>query len=97
MMPTRFVAMLLPLLTAWITLMGLSTRTATAQLSDTFTNWLEHPAIAYKTTATTDPVALLNARLEAGQVQLRDDGPSGYLRSILDALAVPVESQMAVL
>jgi hypothetical protein len=37
-----------------------------------------------------------DAQLEAGHVQLRDDGPSGYLRSILDALAVPVESQMAV-
>jgi hypothetical protein len=96
MMPTPFVAILLPILTVWIIIVGLSTGTATAQLSDSFTNWLDHPAIAYKTTPPTDPVALLNARLETGQVQLRDEGPSGYLRSILDALAVPVESQMAV-
>jgi hypothetical protein len=55
-----------------------------------------HPAIKYGTTAGRDPIAELNGRLERGEVQLRADGPSGYLRSVLEALNVPVESQMLV-
>jgi hypothetical protein len=67
------------------------------QLSDTFTNWADHPAIAYHATGEThDPVAELNRRLKDGRVRLAYSGPSGYLRATLDALRVPVESQIAV-
>jgi hypothetical protein len=66
------------------------------QLSDTFTNWLDHPAIAYKTTPPTDVVAQLNRRIQEGSVHLTFEGPSGYLRSVLEALKVPIESQIAV-
>jgi hypothetical protein len=67
------------------------------QLSDTFTNWADHPAIAYHSTRETrDPVAELNRRLQDGRVRLPYNGPSGYLRATLDALRVPVESQIAV-
>jgi hypothetical protein len=67
-----------------------------AQLTDSFTNWAGHPAIAYATHPVADPVALLNRSLRDGRVQLKFEGPSGYLRSTLDALRIPVESQIAV-
>src|SRR5438309_562746 len=73
-----------------------SAASAPPQLSETFTNWIDHPAIAYETAPTRDPVAELSRRLEDGRAQLTSDGPSGYLRSLLKALQVPVESQMAV-
>jgi len=57
---------------------------------------VDHPAIGYHRDAPTDAVARLNQRLEAGEQQLRFDGAGGYLRSLLAALAIPVESQMAV-
>ena len=66
------------------------------QLSDTFTNWLAHPTIAYKSTSPRDAVAQLNQSIQDGRVQLKFDGPSGYLRSVLEALNVPIESQIAV-
>jgi hypothetical protein len=72
------------------------TVTGAAQLSTTFVNWRDHPAIAYETTSTADPVSRLNLAIQAGRVELKYDGPSGYLRSVLDALNVPVDSQMAV-
>ncbi len=55
-----------------------------------------HPAIEYATRETSDPIAALNRRLAAGEVQLTFDPATGYLRSVLDALKVPVESQMLV-
>src|SRR4029453_11271206 len=67
-----------------------------AQLSDTFTDWLDHPAIQYAARPVSDPVAELNRKLRDGTVQIRSDGLSGYLRSVLNALDVPVESQIAV-
>src|SRR5580700_9316452 len=69
---------------------------ATGPLSDTFTNWLNHPAIRYKSPSRTDPVAELSRKMQEGSVRLTFDGPSGYLRSVLDALDVPIESQIAV-
>jgi hypothetical protein len=69
---------------------------ATGPLSDTFTNWIDHPAIEYRSRPTTDPVAALDRKMHEGRIQLTYRGPSGYLRSVLDALNVPVESQMAV-
>jgi hypothetical protein len=68
----------------------------TSQLSDTFTNWLVHPAIDYKSTPPRDVVAELNQDIQDGKVQLKFDGPSGYLRSVIEKLNVPIESQIAV-
>ena len=56
----------------------------------------DHPAIRYTDGPVDDAVAALNRRLAAGEVDLTFEGRSGYLRSVLDALAVPVESQVAV-
>jgi hypothetical protein len=51
---------------------------------------LDHPAINYNYAPVHDPVARLDPS------KLKSDGPSGYLRSVLDALQVPIESQIAV-
>ena len=56
----------------------------------------DHPAIDYTDGEVSDPVAALNRQLAAGELALTFEGRSGYLRSVLDALAVPVESQVAV-
>src|SRR5688572_7702732 len=55
-----------------------------------------HPAIGYATAPTRDAIAELNRKLKAGEVTLKAEGPSGYLRSVLDALNIPVESQLLV-
>jgi hypothetical protein len=56
----------------------------------------DHPAIEYKTRPTNDPVAELNRRIQSGEAQLKMNGPTGYLRSVLEALDIPVESQVLV-
>ena len=55
-----------------------------------------HPAIAYATTPVSDPVAQLNERLRRGEVTLQKDEHSGYLRSMLAALGVSIDSQVLV-
>ena len=56
----------------------------------------EHPRIAYASRPTTDRVAALSQALVAGSRSLRREPQSGYLASVLDALGVPVESQLLV-
>lgn len=68
----------------------------TAQRRDVFIESRDHAAIRYSTAPTTDAVSELNKRLEAGTAALRFEAGSGYLRSVLEALNVPVESQMLV-
>src|SRR3954470_22365719 len=55
-----------------------------------------HPAIAYATSPQSDPVYKLNQRLKNGEVTLESEPVNGYLRSVLKALNVPVESQVLV-
>ena len=66
------------------------------QFSGTFVASRDHAAIQYSTRETTDAVAALNRKLQAGQIQLSFDGPRGYLKSVLEALDVPIESQTLV-
>jgi len=61
------------------------------------TGALTHPAIAYTTAPTHDVVADLARRVADGSVSLTFDPASGYLRSVLDALHVPIASQMLVM
>ena len=56
----------------------------------------EHPAIQYDTRPTRDPVARLNETLRGGVRTLAHEDGTGYLRSVLAALAVPTESQVLV-
>lgn len=55
----------------------------------------QHPAIGYGTPPD-DRVAELNRNLQAGTVRLDFEGRSGYLRALLAALDIPVESQIAL-
>src|SRR5262245_32688151 len=56
----------------------------------------KHPAIMYATRPTADPVAALNRQLIDGKAKLTFDQRGGYLRAVLDALKVPLESQLLV-
>ena len=56
----------------------------------------DHPAIKYSTALPNDAVAILNRRIESGAAQLAFDPVKGYLPSVLQALQVPKESQIAV-
>jgi hypothetical protein len=67
---------------------------AQAQFADSFVASRDVPSIAYSTAPVADRVAALNARLRDGRTQLKFDDRNGYLRSVLDALNVPVESQV---
>jgi hypothetical protein len=67
-----------------------------AQSGDVFPVSIDHAAIQYTTRPTNDAVAELNGKLQAGQAKLAFDGRLGYLRSVLAALDVPVESQTLV-
>ena len=69
---------------------------AAAQRTDVFVASRDDAAIAYSSTPTTDPIAQLNRRLQAGSATLTFDPASGYLRSVLAALDVPIESQTVV-
>jgi hypothetical protein len=65
-----------------------------AQRPDAFGASRDHPAIAYSTAPVDNLVTRLNAELRAGRRTFRFAEGSGYLRSVLEALDVPVESQV---
>jgi hypothetical protein len=67
-----------------------------ADLADDFVPLRDDPAIEYATRPTDDPISILNMEIEAGRTRLKFDGEQGYLRSVLEALKIPIESQMAV-
>jgi hypothetical protein len=56
----------------------------------------EHPSIQYATRPTTDRVAKLSQALAQHGRSLERDVRTGYLRPVLDALGVPVDSQLLV-
>jgi hypothetical protein len=55
-----------------------------------------HPAIAYDTAPLDDAAARLNRRLAEGSVTLSFEPGTGYLKSVLDAFSIPVDSQVLV-
>jgi hypothetical protein len=65
-----------------------------AQRGGIFQGSMEDPAIAYTKAPVSNVVADLNTALAAGSAQLRFDGRSGYLQSVLDALNVSAASQL---
>lgn len=67
-----------------------------AQRSDAFGASRDHEAINYSTAPVSNAVTALNDKLARGEVALTFDPVSGYLRSLLDAFAIPVESQVLV-
>ena len=56
----------------------------------------DHPAIGYPVRPEHNLVSELNARLAEGKTRLTFEGTPGYLRSTLQALDVPIESQLVV-
>jgi hypothetical protein len=67
-----------------------------AQRRDVFVASRDNTAIRYTTGPTSDPVAALNQKLQDGSASLTFDPSTGYLRPLLDALKVPVDSQTLV-
>ena len=66
-----------------------------AEFGDTFPPALDHPAIHYDQPSN-DAIAKLDAKLRDGSVKLEYRDRAGYLQSLLDALGIPVESQVVV-
>ena len=66
------------------------------QIPDSSPDLVREPAIDYFRRPTTAAVARLNRRIQAGVVRLPFEERFGYLRALLDALAIPPESQALV-
>jgi len=66
-----------------------------AQFADSFVASRDVPEIAYSKAPVANRVSELAERLSDGRARLTFDERSGYLRSVLDELQVPVESQVA--
>ena len=67
-----------------------------AQRGGMFLGSSEDPAIAYSTAPLNNAVSEINRKLQDGSAQLTFEGRSGYLRSALSALDIPLDSQMLV-
>src|SRR6202171_5574425 len=77
--------------------LGLGAVTAYADdLEGMFPGGILQPGIEYTKRPVRDQVAALNLHIGEGKVQLQFEPVSGYLRSVLRALNVPVESQLLV-
>jgi hypothetical protein len=70
---------------------------ATGQSRSAYPGLLDqHPAIDYSIGAVNDVVTQLRRDVTLGTKSLTFDGPQGYLRSVLSALNVPVDSQLLI-
>jgi hypothetical protein len=67
-----------------------------AQRSGAFRGSTEDPAIKYATAPLNNVVADINKKIEEGTVRLTADGRSRFLRSALEALDIPIDSQLLV-
>jgi hypothetical protein len=84
---------------AWLYILAgflLTSIALSAQRGGTFTDSRDHPAIRYSQSATNDPIAALSTQLEQDRTRLTFHPDNGYLRSVLDALRIPTESQVTV-
>jgi hypothetical protein len=67
-----------------------------AQRAGAFRGSTEDPAIKYSTAPLNNLVADVNRRIQDGALRLTFDGRGGYLRSALEALQMPTDSQLLV-
>jgi hypothetical protein len=67
-----------------------------AQRAGSFMGSSDDPAIKYSTASLNNAVVDLNKKLQDGTVQFAYDERSGFLKSALDALQIPVDSQLLV-
>ncbi len=79
----------------WVFFAG-SAALAVAGLGGSFIVPLDHEAIQYARRPVHDPVHLLGERIARGELKLEFDQTHGYLRGLLKALDVPIESQVLV-
>src|SRR5688572_31024282 len=70
--------------------------TVAAQRTGVFDQSMNHPAIKYSTSDSNTVVDELNRKLADGSAKLEFDNKTGYLKSVLDLLKIPVESQVLV-
>src|SRR5215213_1970551 len=70
--------------------------TLDAQRARSFMGSPEDPAIGYSTARLNNIVEAVNTKVRDGAVPLTFDGRGGFLRSALDALQIPVDSQLLV-
>jgi hypothetical protein len=69
---------------------------AGAQRAGAFMGSLDDPAIRYATSPQHNVVADLNSRLRDGSVRFAFEGRGGFLGSALEALQLPIDSQLLV-
>ena len=74
----------------------LATVSVSAQRSGAFDQSMNHPAIKYSTSDSNTVVDELNRKLADGSAKLVFDDKTGYLKSVLELLKIPVESQVLV-
>ena len=86
---------LLPLALS-LNVLGVLLATLDAQRAQSFMGSSEDPAIKYSTAPLSNVVDDVNRKLQEGSVQLTFEGRGGFLRSALDALQIPVDSQLLV-
>lgn len=67
-----------------------------AQRAGAFMGSSDDPAIRYATAPLNNAVVEVNKKLQDGTTQLTFEGRSGFLRSALEALQIPVDSQLLV-
>lgn len=84
------------LLSATAAFLTVSVAIAIAQRPGVFDQSINHPAILYNTTDATTVVEALNRKLADKSATLVFDEKSGYLKSVLELLRIPVESQVLV-
>jgi hypothetical protein len=84
------------LLSATAAMLAVSVAVAIAQRQGAFDQSINHPAIRYNTTDATTVVEALNRKLADKSATLVFDEKSGYLKSVLELLRIPVESQVLV-
>ena len=69
---------------------------AIAGLSGSYVVPLDNEAIQYATRPIDDPITRLKKRIASGEMKLTFEEGYGYLRSVLKALDIPLESQVLV-
>src|SRR5258708_32641229 len=69
---------------------------AVAQRQDAFVESRSHPAIDYNSAPANTAITELNRTVDEGKATFTFDPMSGYLRSALEALRVPIDSHIVV-
>ena len=80
----------------WALAFGWLSAQGSGQIETSFFDGTNHPVIAYNQRQRQDSVARLKGMVEAGQTALAYEPVSGYLRALLRALDIGVDTQLAV-